>query len=106
MNAPVKVELLPLGQVLQVEKGGSLQDVLFERGVEFPCGGTTNCSHHDRVVGAAVAAAGAGAPGPGAEAAYRHAGAAGAADRSHQFGLCGEEEDSAFMTVQRRDAAS
>ena len=43
MNAPVKVELLPLGRVLRVESGESLLDVLFEQGVEFPCGGRGRC---------------------------------------------------------------
>jgi uncharacterized 2Fe-2S/4Fe-4S cluster protein (DUF4445 family) len=35
--------LLPLGKVLTVEKGTSLQDVLFAHGVEFPCGGRGLC---------------------------------------------------------------
>ncbi|HZR21658.1 MAG TPA: ASKHA domain-containing protein [Verrucomicrobiae bacterium] len=43
MNAPVQIELLPLGQVLRVESGESLQDVLFDHGVEFPCGGRGRC---------------------------------------------------------------
>ncbi|MGA2865298.1 MAG: ASKHA domain-containing protein [Verrucomicrobiota bacterium] len=47
MNAsacpPVRLELLPLGKVVSVEPGTSLQDVLFVQGVEFPCGGRGRC---------------------------------------------------------------
>lgn len=39
----VHIELLPLGEVLRVERGTSLQDVLFAHGVEFPCGGRGRC---------------------------------------------------------------
>jgi uncharacterized 2Fe-2S/4Fe-4S cluster protein (DUF4445 family) len=39
----VQIELLPLGERLQVERGTSLQDVLFVHGVEFPCGGRGRC---------------------------------------------------------------
>jgi uncharacterized 2Fe-2S/4Fe-4S cluster protein (DUF4445 family) len=35
--------LLPLGQVLEVERGAPLQDFLFGLGVEFPCGGRGRC---------------------------------------------------------------
>jgi uncharacterized 2Fe-2S/4Fe-4S cluster protein (DUF4445 family) len=40
---PVRVELLPLGKTLIVERGTPLQDVLFAQGVEFPCGGRGRC---------------------------------------------------------------
>ena len=39
----VHVELLTLGKTLAVERGASLQDVLFSQGVEFPCGGRGRC---------------------------------------------------------------
>ena len=39
----VQVELLPLGKVLAVPPGTPLQDVLFDVGVEFPCGGRGRC---------------------------------------------------------------
>lgn len=39
----VQVELLPLGQALQIERGAPLQDLLFGAGVEFPCGGRGRC---------------------------------------------------------------
>jgi len=35
--------LLPLGRILQVERGAALQDILFPHGVEFPCGGRGRC---------------------------------------------------------------
>lgn len=43
MKPTVKVELLPLGQTLVLEKSSSLQDPLFAHGVEFPCGGRGVC---------------------------------------------------------------
>ena len=43
MDNPVRIELLPLGKLLTVEHGTALQDVLFEQGVEFPCGGRGRC---------------------------------------------------------------
>ena len=43
MNDPVRIVLQPLGQTLEVERGSPLQDVLFEFGVEFPCGGQAAC---------------------------------------------------------------
>jgi uncharacterized 2Fe-2S/4Fe-4S cluster protein (DUF4445 family) len=43
MSDFVQIELLPLGEVLRVERGTSLQDVLFVHGVEFPCGGRGRC---------------------------------------------------------------
>jgi uncharacterized 2Fe-2S/4Fe-4S cluster protein (DUF4445 family) len=39
----VRIELQPLGKSLNVERGTALQDVLFDYGVEFPCGGTGRC---------------------------------------------------------------
>jgi uncharacterized 2Fe-2S/4Fe-4S cluster protein (DUF4445 family) len=39
----VRLELLPLGKVLEVERGLPLQDLLFGHGVEFPCGGRGLC---------------------------------------------------------------
>lgn len=38
-----KIELLPLGRTLEAGSGAALQDVLFEQGVEFPCGGRGKC---------------------------------------------------------------
>ena len=43
MKNPVSITLHPLGKTLSVEKGTPLQDVLFDYGVEFPCGGHGNC---------------------------------------------------------------
>ena len=43
MSNLVHIELLPLGKVLRVKRGTSLQDVLFAHGVEFPCGGRGRC---------------------------------------------------------------
>jgi len=39
----VHIALEPLGQVLEVQRGTPLQDVLFDYGVEFPCGGQGTC---------------------------------------------------------------
>jgi uncharacterized 2Fe-2S/4Fe-4S cluster protein (DUF4445 family) len=39
----VRVTLLPLNKVIEVKEGTPLQDVLFEHGVEFPCGGIGTC---------------------------------------------------------------
>ena len=39
----IQVELLPLGKMLAVRPGTPLQDVLFDLGVEFPCGGRGRC---------------------------------------------------------------
>lgn len=43
MSDQAHIELLPLGKTITVDKGTSLQDVLFARGVEFPCGGHGRC---------------------------------------------------------------
>jgi hypothetical protein len=40
MSKKVTIELQPLGESFEVERGTSLQDVLFAHAVEFPCGGT------------------------------------------------------------------
>ncbi len=39
----IKILLEPLGQPIAVDPGTALQEVLFERGVEFPCGGRGTC---------------------------------------------------------------
>lgn len=43
MPDTVRIQLLPLDQSLEVERGTPLQDVLFAQGVEFPCGGRGRC---------------------------------------------------------------
>lgn len=43
MSDRVRIELQPLGKTLEVARGTPLQDVLFEHGVEFPCGGHGRC---------------------------------------------------------------
>ena len=43
MTGSVRIELLPLGKVIEIECGTPLQDVLFTHGVEFPCGGRGRC---------------------------------------------------------------
>ncbi|MBI5386263.1 MAG: DUF4445 domain-containing protein [Verrucomicrobia bacterium] len=43
MSEMARIELLPLGKTITVEKGTPLQDVLFAQGVEFPCGGRGRC---------------------------------------------------------------
>ncbi len=39
----VKIELVPLGAVLEVDRGTALENVLMTRGMEFPCGGLGTC---------------------------------------------------------------
>ncbi|MDD2707446.1 MAG: ASKHA domain-containing protein [Verrucomicrobiae bacterium] len=39
----VRISLQPLGETFEVPKGAPLRDVLFEHGVEFPCGGRGKC---------------------------------------------------------------
>jgi len=39
----VRIELQPLGAVLEAERGAPLRDILFRYGVEFPCGGKGRC---------------------------------------------------------------
>lgn len=43
MTPPVEIELHPLGLTLRVAPGSPLQGLLFEQGVEFPCGGRGRC---------------------------------------------------------------
>ena len=43
MTRPVSLELLPLGRTLSVSRNTPLREVLFEAGVEFPCGGRGRC---------------------------------------------------------------
>lgn len=43
MSHTVQIDLLPVGKTLAVAHGTPLQDVLFEHGVEFPCGGRGRC---------------------------------------------------------------
>ncbi|HEY3285431.1 MAG TPA: ASKHA domain-containing protein [Armatimonadota bacterium] len=38
-----QVRLQPIGAILQVTENGGLRDLLFEQGVEFPCGGHGRC---------------------------------------------------------------
>lgn len=40
---PVRIELLPLGEIITAPPGSSLHALLFEKGVEFPCGGLGRC---------------------------------------------------------------
>jgi Na+-transporting NADH:ubiquinone oxidoreductase subunit NqrF len=39
----VRITLLPLNQSFEVKKESALHDVLFNYGVEFPCGGHARC---------------------------------------------------------------
>jgi uncharacterized 2Fe-2S/4Fe-4S cluster protein (DUF4445 family) len=39
----IRLQLLPLGRQLTVERGAPLRDALFAQGVEFPCGGRGRC---------------------------------------------------------------
>jgi len=43
MSERVRVELSPLGVVLDAEKGSTLENMLAMHGVEFPCGGSGIC---------------------------------------------------------------
>jgi uncharacterized 2Fe-2S/4Fe-4S cluster protein (DUF4445 family) len=43
MSERVQIELQPIGQRLQVERGTPLPEILFTHGVEFPCGGHGRC---------------------------------------------------------------
>ena len=43
MNREVQLHLEPTGDRLSVAAGASLQDTLFDYGVEFPCGGQGSC---------------------------------------------------------------
>jgi len=39
----IDIKLEPLGKIIQVKKHTAVQDVLFDYGVEFPCGGDGSC---------------------------------------------------------------
>jgi uncharacterized 2Fe-2S/4Fe-4S cluster protein (DUF4445 family) len=43
MSNRVSITLQPLGETLEAEPGTPLRDVLFDYGVEFPCGGKGQC---------------------------------------------------------------
>jgi uncharacterized 2Fe-2S/4Fe-4S cluster protein (DUF4445 family) len=43
MSDRVRIELQPLGESFELDRGTPLQDELFARGVEFPCGGRARC---------------------------------------------------------------
>jgi uncharacterized 2Fe-2S/4Fe-4S cluster protein (DUF4445 family) len=43
MSDKIWIELQPRGERFAVDRGTPLQDVLFEHGVEFPCGGQGQC---------------------------------------------------------------
>ena len=43
MSDSVRVDLQPIGKTLEVPRGTPLQDLLFDYGVEFPCGGNGRC---------------------------------------------------------------
>lgn len=43
MSGRVRIELKPLGRMIEVERGASLQSALHAFGVEFPCGGRGRC---------------------------------------------------------------
>ncbi|NOR76592.1 MAG: DUF4445 domain-containing protein [Draconibacterium sp.] len=45
MNQKVNITLQPLGEVISVNQGTPLIDVLHEFGVEFPCGGKGTCGN-------------------------------------------------------------
>jgi len=39
----VRIELIPLGAILEVQRGAPLQNLLSSHGMEFPCGGIGTC---------------------------------------------------------------
>jgi len=43
MSDHIRIKLHPLGKTLELPKGTLLGDILFEQGVEFPCGGKGQC---------------------------------------------------------------
>ncbi len=43
MSENVRIDLQPLGESFDIERGAPLRDALFARGVEFPCGGEGTC---------------------------------------------------------------
>jgi uncharacterized 2Fe-2S/4Fe-4S cluster protein (DUF4445 family) len=42
-SSKVRIELLPIGAVIEVDRGAPLQNLLSSRGMEFPCGGLGTC---------------------------------------------------------------
>ncbi len=42
-NSKISVRLEPLGKIIRVSSGTPLKDILFQYGVEFPCGGKGTC---------------------------------------------------------------
>lgn len=42
-SSQVRIELMPIGAVIEVEKGTLLQNLLSSHGMEFPCGGLGTC---------------------------------------------------------------
>ncbi len=42
-NEQIKIKIEPLGKELTVLKGTPLKDIIFEYGIEFPCGGKGHC---------------------------------------------------------------
>ncbi|MFH1421206.1 MAG: ASKHA domain-containing protein [Planctomycetota bacterium] len=43
MHNKIKLTLIPSGKIMEAERGASLQDILFDCGMEFPCGGQVRC---------------------------------------------------------------
>lgn len=43
MTAPVRIALQPLDETIEVAHGTPLREILFDYGVEFPCGGRGQC---------------------------------------------------------------
>ncbi len=43
MSETVSIELQPLGRTIRASRGIPLQEILFDQGVEFPCGGRGRC---------------------------------------------------------------
>ncbi len=43
MRDTVRIELLPMGTAIEVERGSAIADILAAYGVEFPCGGSDLC---------------------------------------------------------------
>jgi uncharacterized 2Fe-2S/4Fe-4S cluster protein (DUF4445 family) len=43
MSEKIRIEMLPLGKVIEVTRGAPLADLLADHGIEFPCGGADFC---------------------------------------------------------------
>ncbi len=43
VKRPVQIEILPQGKILSIDPGTPLHHLLFDHGVEFPCGGRGRC---------------------------------------------------------------